>query len=281
MNSRSSPVSASSTVTVAPKTQSTADDAATKQTGSKTANVNVFKPELTFKDGEGYYGDTAPGFDGNLTATAWKHGETEANTAVMGAAPELTLTYTPDTDAIVEGKINTRTDFGVAAAVKIGETDVTGDTSFLHTNCGGKTCTLPDGKEFLVHVNTCSLKITKTVTGDGANPNQTFVFNVMKGNDLVTTVVLKAGQSTTITGLAVGDYTVVEDTNWSWSYTAEGDGTAKVTLDKDNGYDREAKITNTAKENHWLTSIVDVINKWTTKDGKTTIDNSGRVPGTN
>lgn len=268
-------------VTVAPKTQSTADDAATKQTGSKTANVNVFKPELTFKDSEGYYGDTAPGFDGNLTATAWKHGETEANTAVMGAAPELTLTYTPDTDAIVEGKINTRTDFGVAAAVKIGETDVTGDTSFLHTNCGGKTCTLPDGKEFLVHVNTCSLKITKTVTGDGANPNQTFVFNVMKGNDLVTTVVLKAGQSTTITGLAVGDYTVVEDTNWSWSYTAEGDGTAKVTLDKDNGYDREAKITNTAKENHWLTSIVDVINKWTTKDGKTTIDNSGRVPGTN
>lgn len=132
--------------------------------------------------------------------------------------------------------------------------------------------------EFTIKVKTCSLTITKTVTGDGANPNQTFVFNVMKGNDLVATVVLKAGQSTTITGLAVGDYTVAEDTAWSWSYTAEGDGTAKVTLDKDNGYDREAQITNTAKENHWLTSIVDVINKWTTKDGKTTIDNSGHVP---
>lgn len=129
-----------------------------------------------------------------------------------------------------------------------------------------------------VNVKTCSLKITKTVTGDGANPNQTFVFNVMKGNDLVATVVLKGNTSTTITGLSVGDYTVVEDTNWSWSYKAEGDGTAKVTLDKDNGYDREAQITNTAKENHWLTSIVDVINKWTTKDGKTTIDNSGHVP---
>lgn len=131
--------------------------------------------------------------------------------------------------------------------------------------------------EFKITVKTCSLTITKTVTG-GGDPNQTFVFNVMKGNDLVTTVVLKAGTSTTITGLAVGDYTVVEDTNWSWSYAAEGDGTAKVTLDKDNGYDREAKITNTAKENHWLTSIVDVINKWTTKDGKTTIDKSGHVP---
>lgn len=153
-------------------------------------------------------------------------------------------------------------------------------TSTSTPKTGNMTNTASVEKQFTITVNTCSLKITKTVTG-GGDPNQTFVFNVMKGNDLVTTVVLKAGQSTTITGLAVGDYTVVEDTNWSWSYTAEGDGTAKVTLDKDNGYDREAEITNTPKENHWLTSIVDVINKWTTKDGKTTIDNSGRVPGTN
>ena len=129
---------------------------------------------------------------------------------------------------------------------------------------------------FTITVKTCSLTINKTVTGDGVNPNQTFVFNVKdKDGKLVTTVVLKGNTSTTITGLAVGDYTVVEDTNWSWSYKAEGDGTAKVTLDKDNP-DGEAKITNTAKENHWLTSIVDVINKWTAKDN---IDNTGRVPG--
>ena len=102
----------------------------------------------------------------------------------------------------------------------------------------------------------------------------------MKGNDLVTTVVLKAGASTTITGLAVGDYTVVEDTAWSWSYTADKDGKADVTLSSTKSND-EAKITNTAKENHWLTSIVDVINKWTANDGKTTINNSDRVPGTN
>lgn len=132
---------------------------------------------------------------------------------------------------------------------------------------------------FTITVNTCSLTITKTVTG-GGDPNQTFVFNVMKGNDLVTTVVLKAGASTTITGLAVGDYTVVEDTAWSWSYTADKDGKADVTLSSTKSND-EAKITNTAKENHWLTSIVDVINKWTANDGKTTINNSDRVPGAN
>lgn len=134
--------------------------------------------------------------------------------------------------------------------------------------------------EFKITVKTCSLKITKTVTG-GGDPNQTFVFNVMKDGKLVTTVVLKGNKSTTITGLAVGDYTVVEDTNWSWSYkAAENSEKVDVNLSgtKPNG---EAKITNTAKENHWLTSIVDVINKWTAKDGKTTINNSDRVPGAN
>ena len=131
---------------------------------------------------------------------------------------------------------------------------------------------------FTITVNTCSLTITKTVTG-GGDPNQTFVFNVMKGNDLVTTVVLKAGASTTITGLAVGDYTVVEDTAWSWSYTADNVSTA-VTLSSTNPND-EAKITNTYVKHDWLTSIVDVINKWTANDGKTTINNSDRVPGAN
>lgn len=134
--------------------------------------------------------------------------------------------------------------------------------------------------EFKITVKTCSLEITKTVKGEGANPNQTFVFNVMKDGKLVTTVVLKAGTSTTITGLAVGDYTVAEDTAWSWRYTAENGGEAAVTLSstKPNG---EAGITNTYVKHDWLTSIVDVINKWTAKDGKTTINNSDRVPGAN
>ena len=131
------------------------------------------------------------------------------------------------------------------------------------TQVGTQQAVSSEPVPFTITVKTCSLTINKTVTGDGVNPNQTFVFNVKdKDGKLVTTVVLKGNTSTTITGLAVGDYTVVEDTNWSWSYKAEGDGTAKVTLDKDNP-DGEAKITNTAKENHWLTSIVDVINKWT------------------
>ena len=144
----------------------------------------------------------------------------------------------------------------------------------------GKYESVSKDATFTITVNTCSLKITKTVKGEGANPNQTFVFNVMKGGNLVTTVVLKAGASTTITGLAVGDYTVVEDTAWSWSYELVDEGNASATLNKDNP-NGEVKVTNSVKGTNWLTSIADVINKWTTKDGKTTINNSDRVPGAN
>lgn len=253
------------TATVSPKEEAASDSAgasAQPATATVTSTVYVYKPELTFKDSEGYYGDTAPGFDSNLTATVWKHGETEANTDVMGEAPALTVTCTPDDGAVVDGKINTRTDFGVAAAVKIGETDVTANTAFQHTPCEGKTCTPPDGTAFLCHVNTCSLTISKAVTGDGANPNQTFVFDVKDSTGkVVTTIVLKDGEEKTITGLAVGKYTVTEDTNWSWSYSIVGDNNKTATL---SGTTPSATVavTNHYDSHNWLTSIADVINTW-------------------
>lgn len=253
------------TATVSPKEEAASDSAgasAQPATATVTSTVYVYKPELTFKDSEGYYGDTVPGFDGNLTATVWKHGETEANTDAMGAAPALTLTYTPDADAIVDGKINTRMDFGVAAAVKSGDQDVTNATTFLHTNCAGKTCTLPDGKAFLLHVNTCSLTISKTVTG--RNNGQSFVFTVKDANgNVITTVAVKGGASKTITGLPIGTYTVTEDTQWSWQYnlTSGNDVTKELKANAAEDY-AAADFTNEYKGTNWLTSIADVINTW-------------------
>lgn len=253
------------TATVSPKEEAASDSAgasAQPATATVTSTVYVYKPELTFKDSEGYYGDTVPGFAGNLTATVWKHGETEANTDAMGAAPELTLTFTPDTDAVVDGKINTRTDFGVAAAVKIGETDVTANTAFQHTPCEGKTCTLPDGTAFLCHVNTCSLTISKTVTGQ--NNGQSFVFTVKDANgNVITTVAVKGGASKTITGLPIGTYTVTEDTQWSWQYnlTSGNDVTKELKANAAEDY-AAADFTNEYKGTNWLTSIADVINTW-------------------
>ena len=115
---------------------------------------------------------------------------------------------------------------------------------------------------FTITVNTCSLKISKAVTGDGANPNQTFVFDVKdSAGKVVTTIVLKAGGEKTITGLAVGTYTVTEDTNWSWSYSIVGDNNKTATL---SGTTPSATVavTNHYDSHNWLTSIADVINKW-------------------
>lgn len=253
------------TATVSPKEEAASDSAgasAQPATATVTSTVYVYKPELTFQDGEGYYGDTVPGFDGNLTATVWKHGETEANTDAMGAAPALTLLYTPDEGAIVDGKINARQDIGVAVTVKSGDQDVTNATTFLHTNCAGKTCTLPDGKAFLLHVNTCSLTISKTVTGQ--NNGQSFVFTVKDANgNVITTVAVKGGASKTITGLPIGTYTVTEDTQWSWQYnlTSGNDVTKELKANAAEDY-AVADFTNEYKGTNWLTSIADVINTW-------------------
>ena len=115
---------------------------------------------------------------------------------------------------------------------------------------------------FTITVNTCSLTISKTVTGDGANPNQTFVFDVKDSTGkVVTTIVLKGGEQKTITGLAVGTYTVTEDTNWSWSYSVVGDNNKPATLSSAAPSSTVA-VTNNYNSHNWLTSIADVINTW-------------------
>ena len=126
----------------------------------------------------------------------------------------------------------------------------------------GKYESVSEDTTFTITVNTCSLKISKAVTGDGANPNQTFVFDVKDSTGkLVTTIVLKNNESKTITGLAVGTYTVTEDTNWSWSYSIVGDNNRQAAL---SGTTPSATVavTNHYNSHNWLTSIADVINKW-------------------
>lgn len=115
---------------------------------------------------------------------------------------------------------------------------------------------------FTITVKTCSLTISKNVTGDGANQNQTFVFDVKdSAGKLVTTIVLKGGEQKTITGLAVGTYTVTEDTNWSWSYSIV-DGNNKTAALSGTMPSATVAVTNHYDSHNWLTSIADVINTW-------------------
>ena len=109
----------------------------------------------------------------------------------------------------------------------------------------------------------------KAASDSNIDPNQTFVFRV-QGEGVNMQVVITGANEQVIKNLPVGDYTITEDTSWSWKYTPTSkdqpvtkndikDGTATVTFDnKNNG-------------TNWLTSLAEVINKWSTKGNKTTI----------
>ena len=244
------------TITVTPKTTG---GSATEKTGSGTDTIHVFKPELTFKDGEVYYGDSVPtAFGGNLTNTRWVH--YNANGAIdkvagaegvsmLNSQPTLTLTYTPGT-GIVDGIINTTNDIPVAVTAKIDSTDVTDHTTFVHTKCADdNTCTDPANGKFWLHVNTCTLTVQKS-GWDEKDANQSFIFNVAGGEiaQNIKVTVQKNG-SATIVGLPVGSYTVTEDSKWSWRYTANGNGSATLSAAS---HDATVTITNERTATKWL-----------------------------
>ena len=246
-------------VTVSPKTEPQADSSGTpaaKQSGSATGKVNVFKPTLTYEDGTVYYGDT---FDratlpGYRTSTSWFHNGTDAATVSMtGAEPKLNSAYSYDT-TLLTGIVNTKQDIPVKATISIGDTNITADTAFLHTNCAGETWSHTSGDPaFLLHVRTCALTVTKTGGADG----EPYVFNVYRNGDLYTQVTVVGSSSVSLYELPVGKYTIAEDTGWSWRYDAtyKPDGCA-LTAGHNSG---SIICTNTLKNDRWLNGFSDVI----------------------
>lgn len=246
------------TVTVSPKTtepKSTEGTKAEKRSGSSEGKINVFKPELTFKDSTAYYGDTAPtDFSGNLTNTEWKHGETkstDSGVTMIGTAPTLDLTYTPEAGKIAGGKINTKEDISVDVSVKIGTDDVTDETSFVHTKCD-ETCTDPANGKFWIHVKTCTLNITK----QGGAVDESYVFDVLKDGEKYSEVTVWGNGTETLVELPVGDYTIVENTGWSWRYTANNGGSAALTAQSPTG---SITCTNTKTNDQWLNGFSTVV----------------------
>lgn len=255
---------------------------AVAKTGTANGEINVFKPELTFKDTAAYYGAAVPeNLEDNLTDTVWKHGtttDTDAGVTMIGNEPDLRITCAPDASKIdANGKINTTEDIGVKATVKIGDRDVTGYTKFHHQECiPNQNCTLPANSEFhfLIHVKTCTLTITKRVTDTAIDDGQSFIFNVT-GPMGTKTVVIQGNGSVTLTGLKVGEYKVIEDTAWSWRYKTT-DGTQTATLSAVH-HDGSVTVTNTRENDKWVSTDVYCKNEF--KDGgtKTIINGSGKT----
>ena len=247
-------------VTVSPKTEPQADSSGTpasEQAGSATGKVNVFKPTLAYEDGTVYYVDT---FDratlpGYCTSTRWFHGTTEDTTVSMtGTAPELSYGY--DT-ARPTDIVDTKQDIPVKATISIGDTNITADTTFLHTDCAGETWSHTSGDPaFLLHVRTCALTVTKTGGADG----EPYVFTVYRNGNPYTQVTVVGNSSITIYELPVGKYTIEEDTGWSWRYDATYDPDKPDGCTLTAGHNsRSITCTNTLKNDHWLNGFSDVI----------------------
>lgn len=246
-------------VTVSPKTEPQADSSGTpaaKQSGSATGKVSVFKPTLTYEDGTVYYGDT---FDratlpGYRTSTSWFHNGTDATAVSMtGAEPKLNSAYSYDTTRLTD-IVNTKQDIPVKATISIGDTNITADTAFLHTNCAGETWSHTSGAPaFLLHVRTCALTVTKTGGADG----EPYVFNVYRNGDLYTQVTVVGSSSVSLYELPVGKYTIAEDTGWSWRYDATYmPAGCALTAGHNSG---SITCTNTLKNDRWLNGFSDVI----------------------
>ena len=247
---------------VAPKTEGTTTtekgDAATEQTGKETGSLYVFKPELTFKDGNAYYGETvSTDFTANKVGdTVWKHGDTLSTAVTMlGNEPTLDIAYALDTDKVENGKF-TKEDAAVKATVTIDGTDVTEYTTFQHQDCNPvcdwETPDAAGDPAFLIHIKTCTLNVTKT----GGKENESYVFDVYKDGEKYSEVTIWGNDTETLCELPVGTYTIQENTGWSWRFTPKY--SAKVTLSaaQDTG---EITCTNQQKNSKWLNGFSTVV----------------------
>lgn len=249
------------TMTVSPKYSGDNADGAvqTARTETVMSTVNVYKPEITFKDSIIDYNAT-PDYKDNLGGVVWKHEGTAADPANMtGEEPALAYSYDLEEKALTE---DTYVNVTVSANDKTLPADV---VTFVHTADNDfPGCSFnPAHGQFIVHIKVFNLTIQKTAKdGTTIDPNQTFVFHVKgNNNDVDMQVVITGANKQVIKNLPVGEYTITEDTSWSWKYTPTSKDQFVTTSDINNG---TATVTfeNENKGTNWLTSLAKALNVW-------------------
>lgn len=256
------------TVTVSPKTPGTSGDQSTTDTG--TGTIHVFKPELTFKDNDVWYGGAAPeNYNGNLVEETWVNSDgtkkhDDADVTMLNTKPLLTLNYIPEAGKIdANSKINTKQDIKVKVDVTMPvgqtqtQTNVNAHTTFKHTPCTDETCgwtvpTIPGDPAFLLHIKTCTLNITK----QGGAGDESYVFDVFKDGEKYSEVAVWGNGTETLMELPIGTYTISENAGWSWRYTANNGSSAELTAQNPTG---SITCVNTKNNNQWLNGFSEVV----------------------
>lgn len=210
-----------------------------------TATVHVLKPTVTVNatDVWKYYGEDYNTPEGsNITGSVTWADERDhdiSGITVIGSEPYGTddLQYSYDHGRFVVPN----TDTTIKVSAKVGGVE--------------KAST-----SYVVHPKFCTLTIKKEVAKlYGANDS--FIFNVVGDGNIKyeAKVVINGAGSATLTGLPVGNYTVTEDTGWSWRYTCDSSTKSTVLSSaKDND---SVTITNKLDDNKYLGDETYVINK--------------------
>ena len=251
------------TMTVSPKYSGDNADGTvqTEQTKTVTSTVNVYKPEITFKDSIIDYNTTPNYATDNLGGVVWKHEGTAADPANMtGEEPALAYSYDPEASAFTQ-------DTGVKVTVSAnGETLPADVVTFQHDPCTFPGCKYTDGcdYQFYVHIKVFDLTIVKAAADDSKpiDEDQTFVFHVKgKNNNVDMQVVITGANKQVIKNLPVGEYTITEDTSWSWKYTPVDNNQSVM---EENIQDGAATVTfkNENKGTNWLASLAKALNVW-------------------
>jgi hypothetical protein len=136
-------------------------------------------------------------------------------------------------------------------------TNINNHTDFVHQPCDpGCEWTEPTNvgaPAFLLHIQTCSLTITKT----GGNSNEPYVFGIYKDGNKYTEATIVGNNSITIYELPVGSYTIQEDEGWSWRFNANNGETASLSQLSATG---SITCTNTANQKiYWLNGFSEVV----------------------
>lgn len=207
------------------------------------ATVHVLKPTVTVNatDVWKYYGEdyNTPEGSNIMGSVTWadEHGHDISGITVIGSEPYGTddLQYSYDHGEFVVPN----TDTTIKVSAKVGGVE--------------KAST-----SYVVRPKFCTLTINKEVAKlYGANDS--FIFNVVGDGNFEAKVVINGAGSATLTGLPVGNYTVTEDTGWSWRYTCDG-STKSTVLSSANAND-SVTITNKLGDNKYLGDETYVINK--------------------
>ena len=217
----------------------------------------TFTVTLTEGDAESY-SYTIYESDGTKTSTGTAAVTNKVFTVTLKAGqyvviPEMpvcgyTVSETEDTDYETSYKVYV-VETGESASTEVkssGTVDASGTgTSVTRTFAAGNTDALVFTNEYKKHLG----KLTINKTAAGGSADDSFIFHI-SGEGVDMDVTITGSGSVTIYDLPLGEYTVTEDTSWSWRYTASG-FVASDTISLDD-LDAEVSFTNTYEKNQWL-----------------------------